>query len=701
MIVPVISLLLTLAPGGSVERSAQVVVTLPDWVSSPVCRVLDDEDRVVAEQTGHRLTIPCGAPAGTLACDAANGEPVDLPIATLCRAPELTLERGRSVELQLAHQGPLTAEWLQVGPGATLRTLATRSLTGPNPSIVLASYPGRLIRLRVAGSAPVTVRPAPLVRSAVWGVPPLREGGELIAIAERAHVRPERYRVRGAHSLDPEATDDGVLLATGLRPGRYDLTPVYEGGVAGRPVPFQIDIAESTVVPLASERLGQADITLDAAVCAETLEVRIDRLRDGAASPDGIRSSRSRVVSFPHLGRCTHRVAGLPAGRYEARVGGGPSRLTVPTEFSIEEDTTTPVLVEASIVRLSGRVLLNGQPFSTPVSLVFHAPSEPGRLGLVLATAPVEPDGTYSVSFAEPGRYRARVAASNVVLLGHERTLELLEPHTVVDWDLEGGTLIVEIENWDRASNVEVQLRRTSPAEREVGNTWISVGQSDEVPIRVEGLGYDAYVVDGRQAHPDGDTRVAYPETVTLSAGRTSATVRLRLDANERVITVRDEFGAVIEGAEIAIGGNRTVPPLDPGVFRLTGNHLTMGSTFAVRATGFTSTCRQVAGGSRLDVVLERGVPVAVDFLTDQALPDTPGRIVWPGAECAVSLRSFERKLIARGKGRMTYLFPHFPSAPVLNFFASAFEGPVDAQAVRVVDGRLQVKLPFYPYPGK
>lgn len=260
--------------------------------------------------------MPCPRETGAISCDFGNAEPIDLPLKTICEGRNIVVQRAVLATIKAADpRGQLSVEWLDRGPAGDMVVAATRTLIlGPTLQIPIARSADRFVRFKQLGSAPVTVRSDQLGAPDPWVLTRPKDGGELTARLESATVFPERYSVVGSGWMtEVSAPQTDFFAITPMPAGKYEVQPVYAGGLRGRPIAASIETGKSSALFLPKENVGSVDLVVEPAVCAETSGLTIVNVERARSI-----TTRRSVVALRNEGdNCSRTVAGLRPGKYE------------------------------------------------------------------------------------------------------------------------------------------------------------------------------------------------------------------------------------------------------------------------------------------------------------------------------------------------------------------------------------------------
>lgn len=678
---------------------AQTRVSLPEWAGDGRCIQRGDGD-VLVEQQRRELVFECPARGGRgdmVSCDFEGAEPVDVPPEVVCSTGVLSLQKAVNARVGVSGPVELTLEWLTVTRDGQLALHATRQVAaGGMVPVLVAPHEDRLIRFSRQGASPVTVRATDLAAREEWPLPDSVPGSELVVHIQAGVVLPELFRLSGPW-LDEVRRDDRDLLALqDLPTGDYELVPIYAGGLEAEAQPVRLQDLHSTLVHVALEDVGAVEVAADVEICSEITDLQVTRL---TTVPVGEGMTRRRVPAarVPKGGLCSQTIGGLTPGSYE--IVAEAHNKTVSTQaFEVTSQAISSVRLDATGVYVSGIVLVNGRP-SEHMAVEFTPddshPPEP------MATARTDQTGIYNATLQRPGVYDVTFRRDGMPLLRQERKVTLTTGLNAIDWIIDGATLNVRFTGWDRTSPVDVVLAQVAPVRPGAFRTGTQVKVDATLPVTIEGLGFGTYSVQARQRPPrsGGPRKVSLREAVTLDEAQPEATVELGLAEYDGVLVLRDVTGQVVTGAIVlsgdAGGGPNRVPEVSPGNYWL-GMAAAPGIELFIRAPGRAPLCVFAPAGGERTVAMDSGMPIRVVFSGYAGLVRPPGRLLWPGTECPVSLDSFVYTRVPTGQSDQTeFAFANFPQSNSVLFLAMPVDDWDGATEVSVEHGgTIHIRLP-------
>lgn len=246
------------------QGTTQVVrLQIPDWVTNPRCAVSGGRGDP-APLRGSELTFTCTvalrpSPADpappVVSCDFVGAEPVEVPLADLCRTRTLPPQRSKEVAVTSEIAVDLTVEWVDfpVGPARTLAARNYRLAAGAPLTLEVARTDGGFLRFSRQGAPPANVSRLDVPTLKPRPLPSPVPGGEWFARVEPASIVAERYRVTGPWSGELRPSARPIVARQGLPAGDHQIVPVYRGGPNGRPIAVRIVNAQANVGVLSHE----------------------------------------------------------------------------------------------------------------------------------------------------------------------------------------------------------------------------------------------------------------------------------------------------------------------------------------------------------------------------------------------------------------------------------------------------------------
>lgn len=655
----------------------RVAVRLPSAVGDATCASPDG--RAVASQGQGVLLFNCSRPSGLVGCDFSNAEPVDLPLDTVCRTATIPTIAAASVVISARSKTPVTVEWLKLASDGAWSTLATRQMTIVRGlTLRVSTGPQRFVRFSRSGYSPVTVGAEDLAAASGWTLPDPKPGGELLTQVEPGIVLPEVYRLAGPRTGEIRV-DDRVLIRSGLPAGRYTMTPVYSGGIAGAGRAVTIADGQSTLVFSPAEAVGALRISAEGPVCAHANELAlVHRTRNAAML----------VARFGTEGGCSRSVGGLRPGQYEVSLMSSGSHVTT-GRVNVGAQTLSTVHLEAAPVRLYGRVTVNDE-ISNEITMDFLR----GSSALApRTTIKVRPNGWYDAPLPAPGTFDVVFSLHGKRLLGQDETIEVPDGETRRDWNLMAGTLEVRFQGWDYSPRLMVTLNRLDMKEGGLASSMVTV-TPDDLPFEWQGLALGRYAVEARQRIPFARDKLA-GAVVTLDSAHRDRSVVLNLTERRVVASVVDASGAPVSGAFVRTDlRSPTALEIGPGQYEL--ENLLPGTEVLVSAPGFATGCWRVREESEMTVVLRRGTPALVALSEHQPRSSSlPGRLMSEGWDCPVPLMAFQIREVVRSEpGRRLYRIADFPTSPQTYFGIGSASDPGRWQKVAIgPDGVIELDV--------
>lgn len=199
-----------------------------------------------AEAPG-RAEAQCGA-AGVLRCNVPGTEPLDIPMADLCRAGGLTLRAARSVAVTPSGTTAVRVEWREWRDDGSA-PVAMREISGGQATPLPVATTGRLLRAQRPGASPVTfVIPdaASAPGEPALAIPVTGAGGEVfLALGDRER-KIASVTLRGPETRVVEIKGEGFVSVPGLRPGAYTVQLGSAEAPIGSPVDLRVEEQQTT-----------------------------------------------------------------------------------------------------------------------------------------------------------------------------------------------------------------------------------------------------------------------------------------------------------------------------------------------------------------------------------------------------------------------------------------------------------------------
>jgi hypothetical protein len=586
---------------------------------------------------------------------------------------------------------PVKVQWLTFSTRARgVPILATRELgIAARQHIVVAHGDDRFIRLSRPGASPVTVRATDLFKENEFVLPQAVPGGEVIARIEMGGIVPELYRLVGVGTTELRADGDLVLLR-GVSAGRYELTPVYPGGVSGRARTVPIADGASTPFYILAENVGAVQVEATGQVCREAASLRITRV-DAKSSAIGTVTTRRDVARIALDGTCSHTIGGLVPGRYEASYNGSSGTVGAGV-FAIERGALASVIVASPTARVFGRVFINGAAGEDVTVTLVRASGELDNQGTQTVS---DAQGFYEMTLAKPGAFQVSFKKDGIDLLGAERSARITAGDNQIDWQIRSGRLNIAVNGWDRSSPLMVTVKRLNMTEPGQTGVALRILPTDKMPVVVDGLGFEEYLIEARQH----DSASSSPDkagsaSTRIENDKREASVYIELKSTERLLSIVDPEGSPVVAATVLVAMGEPLRETSPGDYSLAdvapGVHLT------ILARGFPPVCR-AAPASPLRIQLDQGIAVRLRFSGRSDVYDRPpGQLLWAGAECPVPLSRFDYSAVAAtSAGVAEFVVKAFPRAAEFVFIATPFDTPDEWQRLQIdADGVVQIRLP-------
>ncbi len=647
---------------------------LADWASKVRCTVTQ-QGKVLSEHVGVMQPFSCPATDQVVSCEADNVEPLDHKLTDVCHEQFLPLTPGVALQVRESEPADLDVEWVQVLATGTTVTHAKRHFdAGSLITPVASTEERRLLRFSRADASPVTVAAADLVGPTPWKLPSSQSGGELLIAQAKVRVEPAVYRIVGPRSFD--VTRRGNAMSTqGLPEGRYMMTSVYDGGIAGQSATFVIEALRTTTVTVPVENVGAADVVIGQGLCGAAATIAITHV----TKSDATTRITDAPVSMPVLAvdSCDrHTIGGLAPGNYEAAVSGHDvARVVVP--FTVRAQEVTDVPVAPLSVSVSGRVSFNDHPLEGPtIEFTLNG----GRdVAPVSGSAIIDAAGYYAVQLKVPGTYTVSLRGKfNLAMPGQVTTAFLQNGANTFDWPVIGGRITVNVQGWDHSSGVNISTKGTR-----VGQGARYDGD-DPYPFVLGPYAFDTYTISARA--PASGLIAKESKTVVLSKDHPEATVDLELVTDSSVLTLTDATGSPVS-ASVTVSG-RQVTEITAGSGSYPVNGFTSGAPIWIRAAGFATGCSLASVGT-ISAVLEPSRSVEIEYSRDTGTAP-PGSLIIPGSNCPVSLATYAYAASATDHRRFT--IQNFPAVSSVSFL---WPQTGERQTLSIPDvGPVQIKIP-------
>jgi hypothetical protein len=675
----------------SVGATPQAV---PAWVRAAQCTIALPAKEAGPSFDPNATPVVCTPARAVLSCNAENAMPFDVEVGAACSGQGLPWRRSRAVALRNEDvlSGSVTVEWLEWNAAGAVIVTARRTLDAP-PVVPVEADPTRaatsLIRFVRPNVSPVSVLQDELrTATDAWALPPPVPGGELFVLARARPFTPLGYRFKsGAWEGDVTFPATGWLALRGLAPGSYAASPRYRGGTEGSSVTVDIQATSTTYATLTTEATGAATVTIGGSLCAQTQTFKIVR-HEASRTGSGARIQRE-VIPPRRTVDCRFYLEGLAPGSHTALVEDRARGINVVVPFDVVAGTTSDVVLDGTATSIVGSILRNGKPIPGSVELAVSLDGGAAD-GPTLPATTVGPAGAFELSVPAPGSYRAILRVNGMTVLGVERLLTVEPGINVLNWDVPAGALSVQILNWDRSSPVTIVFRmKTAKSPGGLIEATYVVEPSDRLPVALDTLGFQKYLVRAEQQRPADDRWVSPIVEVDIVGGTVKSGITLELRSYRTAVEVRDEFGAPVTNAMVTIGQGAALKEVEPGTFELSGTQAHPGAALLVSASGFAPRCTTASPSGSTVVRLERGRRVRFVF-TDAIgqLPGPPGSLIWPGSNCLVPLNRFAYRFISADKERGIWTFDigNLPQVPAVSALWGPFDTLPNAEQVRLAD---------------
>jgi hypothetical protein len=521
------------------------------------------------------------------------------------------------------HPRRVTLEWRRIANGATV-SLGEQPVTlGARTPIPIGSEE-RVLRVQEPRAAPRSFFVPAGSSAPSFELGPPVPGGEVFGRVPPRRFRPQAIRLAGAAVVEARTDDDGVFQVSGLSPGRYTLSPVYRGGVAGRDTPVVVQAGRTTdVLALDLPETGAVRVDLSASLCGESdLSIHLHDLGRGTG----------RLTGAMAPGVCGLEAEGLEAGTWRVTVtrGGARNEPRASADFLMAAGETVDVPLEA-LVRVAGTVSAGGAPASG-LRLVFE------RAASRWSTA-TDDRGAYEVTLGPPGEYAVSVLTSTE--LPSRRFARTFGPGDHLE-DVELGPCAIEVsvraEGTTRLDE-SVELALFEATGRRVSGRF----DLREGIAVFTGLDYGAYTVTGTTA---SGLRSRNHASAELTAASPSARVELVMARGRGELRVVGADGRALAGAR-ASAGQAPLPERAPGVFDLGG--VPMGERLVAHAPDHVPVCRVLEEETSSGIAV--ALPVAEGAFTLRLPGDAPWReallLGLTGSDCPVAIDDVEPQVRA------------------------------------------------------
>lgn len=657
-------------------QPTDVRVPLPAGVTRAVCRVESDGRLLASIEGQSALTFSCPARTEQVSCDLEGGEPLDLPLSSICRSRTMPLIRASRRVVVNDARSDLVGQWLHVEENGDLTSRATRQLgSDPVAALEVAADSAEIVRFLRKGAAPVSVDATTLLSVSEWHLPAPVLGGELLVRSANSPIVPTDFQlVRPGLDVTYKA-QPGSLSIVGVPAGEYELVPVYAGGVRGLRQRVRIEGGRSTWAFVPKETVGGLALGLES-LCAATGRVRLVQLKQRTVTlPDGSRSVTTMSADFlrvePVL-ECDLRIAGIPPGSYDVVVEDHAEKLLRRRRVQVEANQFTNSAVGA-VSLVSGAVTLNGRPW--PDAIVEFRGINDGRPS---AAPKTDGQGQYVAELEKPGSYVVAVLAKGFPVPGQRLTVDVPRGDKSLDLKLVGGTLTVKLSYVDVGGGRRIMFNLDELGPQKDGRAGFAQSLREDDPdlangaLTFKGLAFDKYAIRASEwpAKKGMPTRVSERVQFEISQTKPDAVVSLSLKENHGALVLADVQGQPVTGANV-YGLGVSATETDPGDYSMDG--VASGLELQVRASNYVPICKIAPDQPLISSVLEAGRTVEVRFPgRPSSLTSPDGLVLWAGTDCAVGLSSFPFIKLPSGEGGVPrFALSHFPSTDQLTFAES------------------------------
>ena len=267
--------------------------------------------------------------------------------------------------------------------------------------------------------------------------------------------------------------------------------------------------------------------------------------------------------------------------------------------------------------------------------------------------------GAIDLTLPAAGPFQVWFEGDGFAMLGNEQEVTLSAGANERDFDLQGATLKVTLNQWARRAPVDISVTPVVMSRPgKVGDNR-QVHPTDPLPYRVQRSQLREDAVQAREcpAPGQGAGRVG-GATVALDDAQPETEVELMLTDISGIVRVLDQTGAPIADATVKAGQDRLLQT-SPGVFSLA--NVAPATSVLASAPGFTPVLRVVSNESPFDIVLTRGRQVRLQFAGGNP-PIAKGSFVWPATDAPVPLHLFAVTRSADGTG--DFIVHDFPAVP-------------------------------------
>lgn len=530
--------------------------------------------------------------------------------ASLALAPLVVLPvRGDQPEMEVRFSASASGslEWLVVQTDG-LHTLERTHFSVERDLSLKVPVKAGLLRILREGVSPVTLE-LPGGDDLSLEVPPARPGGAALFVLADEPVLPDALELSGeseVRSLD--VPKSGIVAASGLAPGSYELSAVYSQGRSIRLRSVQIREGESTdLAPLSLPAVGALKLSVDRPLCALHLNVLIRPLTtDGA-------ESKTEPLRGELSDACSEAVTGLFPGRVLSTLEDGEDHVYAAAEAKIESQKITDAKLAPVVVSIAGRIVT---PAGAPVSSARVAATIRTRQTSRKIETTTAGDGSFDLRLPATGAWTLAVGESfldkaawkTVQVVPGVNRVNIRVPVIGVDLTIR------------RADGKEIREPVVVSVDGEgPGNRVARVFQPKDLPdVAIHGLKpgrYRAYAVS-KDLYTRGEM------SFELTAATPSAHLEALLERPPLTVYLTDAQGEPVRG-RIDVGEMTHYGQRVPGIFTLP--ELPKDTRLQIVPGSGVPICRRVPAGDEIHVVVETGSEsLALLF---------PGRKDWPYVE--------------------------------------------------------------------
>lgn len=614
----------------------------PSWVVGGACRLVGDVPQQARPIDPYSPGVPCAGESATLSCDAKNAASFDLDRSIACRLTSLPWRRARAVvfvgrDTQL--HGSLV-QTVEVDSDGRLLIAASRRLSTP-ANVNLPVGTAALLRIERPGAAPVTLEVPADPRDPV-PVPPVLAGGEVFVGLATQPFTPINLVLSGQGvRIIGEVRERRWTAISPVSPGSYRLTPRYLGGVVGATQEVVVLPERTSTIVFAPKDVGALHVEGEASLCHEADEVRVVR----RTSRNGGRVE-SEVASVGRTPDCRYEFEGLPGAIYTVVFTNRATGALAEAVADVVPGRVALVRASAPSVRLLGSVLRDGRPVEGTVELLLSK-SDTG-IGGASARTRVMSAGAFELTAPEAGEYVASLAIDGLLVVGTEKSIVLKEGVNRLDWEIPAGSLTVDIEGWDRQSDVVLDIRRVGEDQLGVVASGRGLAPGENLPVVIQGLQSGTFELVARQVLANGERRISARHSVAINEQRSTERVTLTLRSYSAEIEVVGPDGRRIAAARVTPSEGAGITESALGLFSLEASVVEPGAPVMISAAGYAPTCISAPNGGRHTVVMAYGIGSRVTYTNPPAPLSGPvGRLHWSGLACQLPIDRFPSEILS------------------------------------------------------